>query len=282
MSITATEFDFISRLLKQFSAIVLAPGKEYLVELRLNILSEQLGYDSLHTLIAEVSKNHSPALVHQVVDALTTNETYFFRDLKPFECLKTLLLPELIEKRQQTRELQIWSAACSSGQEPYSIAMVLQEHFAHLLSNWKVSLLASDISSTCLEYAQAASYNQFEVNRGLPVSYLVKYFEQAGQRWQLRPVIKDKVQFKAINLIENWPLPGKMDIIFLNNVLIYFDIPTKIEVLRRASQALKPDGYLFLGGTETALNLEPSLKRLESMFNANVYQIHEAKVRSPL
>ncbi|MGE3727229.1 MAG: protein-glutamate O-methyltransferase CheR [Candidatus Sericytochromatia bacterium] len=275
MPISQVEFDFICQLLKTECAIALDAGKEYLVELRIGILAENEGFPSARILIQHLAQTKEPLLVKKVVDAMTTNETLFFRDFKPFEMLQKEILPLLFQRSSDSKELNIWSAACSMGQEPYSIAMILDQFFTQHRSGWKIFLQATDISFTCLNYAKNAVYNQFEVNRGLPVSLLVRYFEQENDRWKLKPVIKDQVQFQELNLIEPWPtyMP-KMDIIFLRNVLIYFDLATKKKILQKVRQQLKPDGYLFLGNAETTLLIDDSFTRINSTYNVNCYQLN--------
>ncbi|MBT9547941.1 MAG: protein-glutamate O-methyltransferase CheR [Candidatus Sericytochromatia bacterium] len=275
MPISPVEYDYICQLLKSECAIALDVGKEYLVELRIGILAENEGFSSAQNLIQQLTQKKEPQLVKKVVDAMTTNETLFFRDFKPFELLHKEILPHLFQRQSGAKELNIWSAACSMGQEPYSIAMVLDQYFAQQRSDWKIHLQATDISFTCLNYAKDAVYNQFEVNRGLPISLLVRYFEQENDRWKLKPVIKEQVQFQELNLIEPWPsyMP-KMDIIFLRNVLIYFDFATKKKILQKVRQQLKPDGYLFLGNAETTLMIDDAFSRIDSLYNVNCYQVN--------
>ncbi|PIQ24476.1 chemotaxis protein CheR [bacterium (Candidatus Blackallbacteria) CG17_big_fil_post_rev_8_21_14_2_50_48_46] len=273
MTLSSSEFDYIRHLLKNECAIVLENGKEYLVDLRLGILADNEGFSSIHSLIGHLSKRSEPDLVKKVVDAMTTNETLFFRDHKPFELLQKHLLPELLQNRASSRELNIWSAASSTGQEPYSIAMLIHQHFPQLVNQWNLQILASDISFTCLEYAREAVYNQFEVNRGLPIQLLIRYFEQKDTRWQLKPEIKNMVKFQELNLIQTWPFLPKMDIIFLRNVLIYFDLDVKKKILENVRKVLKPDGYLILGSAETTLLIDSAFERVETSLNVNCYRL---------
>jgi len=275
MAINASEFEYIRKIVQTKSAIFLDDGKEYLVELRLGILADNEGFSSLNLLISHLYKTGDPGLVKKVVDAMTTNETLFFRDHKPFELLRNTLIPDMVKKRSEIKELNIWSAACSTGQEPYSIAMLLHKHFLEQFKFWRVKILATDISQTCLDYARKAQYTQFEVNRGLPAPYLVRYLNQLDSRWHLLPEIKDAVHFNEFNLIESWPPLPKMDIIFLNNVLIYFTLETKKAILDKMRQQLKPDGYLFLGSAETTLNIAPYFERVISIENTNCYQLRQ-------
>lgn len=256
-AITAIDFDFISALAYSRAAIVLERGKEYLVEARLTPLARSEGFDSLATLIAAMRKTSLPGLLHtKAVDALTTNETYFFRDFHPFEALRRSIIPALIAERQLSRQLTIWCAACSTGQEPYTIAMLLREHFPQLAS-WSVEIIATDLSPTVLRQAGAGRYNQIEINRGLPALYLVKYFTQQGSAWFIKPEIREMVKFRPLNLIEPWPILSPCDLIFIRNVMIYFDVETKRTILRKLRGCLRPHGSLFLGSSETTLNIDP-------------------------
>ena len=261
MTIKSADFDYLSNLVRQRSAIVLEPGKEYLVEARLTPLARREGFETLEAFIADLRAHHFNGIHRKVVDAMTTNETTFFRDIQPFEMLKKVVLPALIEKRQARRSLTIWSAACSSGQEPYSLAMLLRENFPALAS-WDVRILATDLSQTMLERTRAGCYNQFEINRGLPAALLLKYFERQGLEWQIKPELRRMLEVRELNLAQPWGQVPPLDLIFLRNVLIYFDVETKKLILRRLRQVLNPGGYLFLGGAETTLNLDSSFTRL--------------------
>jgi chemotaxis protein methyltransferase CheR len=254
-TIETQTFDFISELIRKKSAIVLEKSKGYLVESRLAPVAREFGFDNLEVLVAELRKPTSHALVQKVVDAMTTNETSFFRDLHPFQALKSTILPDLIEKRGRQRTLNIWSNACSSGQEPYTLAMSIKEHFPELAS-WRVKLIGSDLSSKILARAMEGVFTQTEVNRGLPMQFLLKYFVKDGIQWRIADDLRKMIEFKPLNLIEPFPssLP-KMDVVFLRNVLIYFSPETKTAILNKVHATLAPDGYLFLGGAETTMNL---------------------------
>lgn len=253
-TLAASDFDFISALARRESALVLERGKEYLVEARLGPIATREGFASLAAFIAAVRSNVS--FQARVVDALTTNETYFFRDFHPFESLRRTILPELIARRAESRRLTLWCAASSTGQEPYTIAMLIREHFPALLT-WKIDILATDLSPTVLKQAESGRYNQIEVNRGLPATYLVKYFTQQNGAWFIKPEIRAMVQFRALNLIQPWPILPACDLVFIRNVLIYFDVETKRGILKKIQPILRPDGTLFLGSSETTLNLDP-------------------------
>lgn len=257
MAISEVDFDYVSRLAQSEAAIVLEPGKEYLVETRLTPLAQREGFASLAGFIQQLRSGSKTGGLHfKAIDALTTNETSFFRDFHPFESLRQLILPALLEQRANARRLAIWSGACSTGQEPYSLAMLLLEHFPQL-APWNVSILATDLSPTVLKMAQEGKYTQFEVNRGLPASYLVKYFTKQADKWCVNDSVKRMVEFRPMNLIQPWPVMPPLDLVFLRNVMIYFDTETKKTVLRKIRNCLLPHGYLFLGTAETTINLDP-------------------------
>jgi chemotaxis protein methyltransferase CheR len=255
-------FAYISGLVLDRSAIVLEPSKAYLVDARLMPIARQLGLSSLGELVDKMKRPGANDLQRVVVEAMTTNETSFFRDIHPFEALKNTILPDMIAKRANERTLNIWSNACSSGQEPYSIAMLIREHFRSL-EGWKIRLIGSDLSSQILNRAREGLFNQTEINRGLPVPLLVKYFQKEGLQWRIKDEIRKMVEFCEVNLVEKWPssLP-KMDILFLRNVLIYFSADTKKAILAKVRNILRPDGCMFLGGAETTMNLDTSFERV--------------------
>jgi len=258
MAISKNDFEYISRLARSESALVLDPGKEYLVETRLGPLAQREGFDSLADFVQSLRADGKiNGLHHKAIDALTTNETLFFRDFHPFEALRRSILPEVLEQRASAQRLTIWSAACSTGQEPYSLAMLLLEHFPQL-ADWTVSIIATDLSPTVLKLAQAGIYSQFEVNRGLPASYLVKYFTKQGEKWCLNEAVKRMVEFRPMNLIQPWPIMPPLDLVFIRNVMIYFDVDTKKTILGKIRNCLLPHGYLFLGTAETTTNLDPA------------------------
>lgn len=261
---TPAEFQIISDFIRERSAIVLEPGKEYLVESRLGPIANDLQLHSVGELIQRLKAAPDNGLGTRVVEAMVTTETSFFRDLHPFEGLRKQVLPELISRRHSERTLNIWCAAASTGQEPYSLVMLLREHFPEL-RNWRVAILATDLSAAMLSRARAGRYNQIEVNRGLPITMLMKYFRQHGTTWELNEDIRRAVEFRELNLAKPWPYLPRMDLIFLRNVMIYFDVPTKKSILGRVARLLRPDGYLLLGGAETTHNLEDSLQRVEPL-----------------
>lgn len=262
MPIKDRDFQYIRTLMLSRTGVVLTEDKKYLVESRLAFLVKEAGVSSLEKLLVKLQRDSFSTLHQQVIEAMMTTETLFFRDVEPFEALRDFLLPELIEKRQSQRHLNIWSAACSSGQEPYSIAMLIREKFPQLAS-WKICLIASDISNKMLDLARAGCYNQHQISRGLPVELLKKYFQPLGTEWQIDAQIRHMVEFHQFNILETWCLLPPMDIIFLRNVLIYFDIITKKKILAKVKNLLRPDGYLFLGGGETTINLDDSFESVK-------------------
>jgi chemotaxis protein methyltransferase CheR len=246
-------FSYLRSFIREHSAIVLEADKDYLIETRLTSLAKEFGFQTVSELIQELKSNPNSPLKHRIIDAMTTNETLFFRDLKPFELFKNHILPELLLKNKPLKKLNIWCAASSSGQEPYTIAMLLKDHEEEL-RGWTVNFIASDLSEKILRKAQDGVYNQMEVNRGLPLSYLVKYFEKINSEWHLKDEIKQIVQFEKINLLGQWNHED-LDLIFMRNVLIYFDLETKKKIVERVYNSLGKRGYLFLGGAETLLGI---------------------------
>ena len=264
-TINASDFDYIRDLVRREAAIVLEPGKEYLAENRLHPVARQAGLDSVGDLVRQL-RDGSDELQGKVVDALTTNETSFFRDAHPWDALRDDLLPQLIERRADKRMLTIWCAASSSGQEPYTLAILLKEHFGAEVDGWIVRILATDISTTMIERARTGTYSQLEVNRGLPAPLLVKHFSRAGMQWQLNDDVRSMVEFRLMNLdvAADYDRLPMCDLVLIRNVLIYFDVPTKRDILTRCRDHLRPDGYLFLGSSETTLNVVEGFERVQS------------------
>lgn len=259
MPVTNAEFETVRRLIHQRAAIVLDPGKEYLVEARLAPLARTEGC-TLGQFIARLRAGDR-VLIERAVEALTTNETAFFRDVKPFETLRTRVLPEILAAKAATRTLNIWCAASSSGQEPYTIAMLLKEHFPELAS-WRVRILCTDISAAMVRRTRDGRYSQLEVGRGMPAPMLVKHFTRNGVEWEVSPELKRWVEVRTMNLAAPWPVLGRQDIVFCRNVLIYFDLDTKRSILRRVRETLTPGGYLFLGAAETTRGLDDQFEAL--------------------
>jgi len=260
-TLPADDFSYLSRLMHERAAIVLEPGKEYLALSRLDPLARERGVGSVAALVEVLRGEDSSSPLHdQVIDALTTNETTFFRDFNPFESLRSDVLPDLIERKARTRTLAIWSAGCSSGQEPYSIAMAIREHFPELLT-WQLSILGTDISTSVLDRARRGRYGQLEVNRGLPAHLLVRHFTRAGMEWEIEEPIRRMVRFQRQNLVDVWPVMPPFDLVFMRNVMIYFDVETKRRVLGRMLGQLGPHGYLLLGAAETTFNISDDYHR---------------------
>jgi chemotaxis protein methyltransferase CheR len=256
MGVDALSFAFVADLVRREAAIVLEPGKEYLVESRLLPVARREKYPDLTSFLAAVMKSPEKSpLRYLVVDALTTNETLFFRDFHPFEALRTTVLPELLPKRAHVRKLNIWSAAASTGQEAYTIAMIIREHFPEV-AGWDIKIMGTDLSTTTIAQARSGSYSQLEVNRGLPAMYLAKYFTKCDERWLVKDELRRMCEFKQMNLAMPWPMLPPFDLIFIRNVLIYFDAPTKTNILGRMHNCLLPHGLLFLGTAETTINLD--------------------------
>ncbi|ODN68765.1 CheR family methyltransferase [Methylobrevis pamukkalensis] len=251
---TPAEYDFLRQFLKVRSGLVLSNEKQYLVESRLLPVARKAGLASITALVARMRDPREHVLADAVVEAMTTNESFFFRDKTPFEHFKDVMLPAMLQKRASTRRIRIWCAAASTGQEPYSLAMTLKE-MGPKLAGWRFEILGTDISNEVLDRARAGVYSQFEVQRGLPIQLLLKYFTQTGDTWQVSSELRQMIQWKKLNLLDNFSNLGSFDIVFCRNVLIYFDQPTKIDVLGRISKMLPEDGFLVLGAAETVVGL---------------------------
>ncbi len=261
MGIAAVDFDYLRKLVREHSAIVIDPGKEYLAECRLAPVVREEKCESVQDLLRRLRSEPFSGVHRKVLDAMTNNETWFFRDVTPFEVLGRFIIPEMLSRRTTERRLRFWSAACSSGQEAYSIAMMMREQFN--LPGWEIRILGSDISDAILQRARAGRYSQMEINRGLPATMFAKYFRREGMEWHLSDDIRNMVTFQFHNLSQAWVDMPKFDVIFLRNVLIYFDMEIRKQILARVRQVIRPDGYLFLGGAETTLNLDNSFERVQ-------------------
>ena len=254
---TPLDYEFLRKLLKERSGLDLSSDKQYLVESRLNPLARRVGLSSIAELVAKI-KSGTEALTSEVVEAMTTNETFFFRDRIPFDHLRQTVLPGLVQARANRRALRIWCAASSTGQEPYSIAMCIKE-FAPL-ARWRVEIVATDLSHGVLEKSKAGIFSQFEVQRGLPIQMLVKYFTQSGDLWQINADIRAMVQHRQLNLLQDFSHLGSFDVIFCRNVLIYFDQETKTAIFDRLARVLEPDGVLALGAAESVVGISDAFK----------------------
>jgi chemotaxis protein methyltransferase CheR len=255
------DFALLSGLLKERSGLSIGMDKVYLLESRLTPVARRLGMAKLEDLVAEVRRNKSEPLLRDITEAMTTNESFFFRDGKPFDAFRDEVLPALLAARKDTRSIRIWSAACSTGQEAYSIAMILKEQQAKL-SGYRFEIVGTDISREVLEKAKVGLYSQFEVQRGLPIQMLMKYFTQVKDLWQIDGSLRAMARFREYNLLSSLASLGKFDVIFCRNVLIYFDQETKGKVLGEMRKLLPPDGALFLGAAETVLGISDAFKPL--------------------
>ncbi|HEY2247111.1 MAG TPA: protein-glutamate O-methyltransferase CheR, partial [Bradyrhizobium sp.] len=255
---TPQDYEYLRKVLKERSGLDLSADKQYLVESRLVPLARKAGLAGIPELVTKM-KSGAEALVSDVVEAMTTNETFFFRDKIPFDHLRDTILPELMAARAGRKSIRIWSAASSTGQEPYSIAMCLKEKAAQL-AGWRFEIVATDLSQEVLEKSKAGIYSQFEVQRGLPIQLLVKYFAQTGELWQINADIRAMVQHRQLNLLQDFSHLGKFDVIFCRNVLIYFDQDTKINTLERISKMLEPDGMLMLGAAESVVGITDAFR----------------------
>jgi chemotaxis protein methyltransferase CheR len=256
--VTPPDYEYLRKLLRDHSGLDLSADKQYLIESRLLPLARKAGLPGISELVQKM-KSGSASTISQVVEAMTTNETFFFRDKVPFDHFRESIMPEIIQARAGRKSIRIWCAAGSTGQEPYSLAMCLKEMSA-ALAGWRVEILATDLSQEVLEKSKAGIYSQFEVQRGLPIQMLVKYFKQTGELWQVNADIRAMVQHRQLNLLHDFSQLGVFDVIFCRNVLIYFDQDTKINIFNRLAKATEPDGFLVLGAAETVVGLTDVFK----------------------
>ncbi|MCK7613208.1 CheR family methyltransferase [Roseibium sediminicola] len=256
---TPSEFEFLKNFLKTKSGLVLSNDKQYLVESRLLPIARSSKLETLSAVIQQLQRGTNRALETDVIEAMTTNESFFFRDKTPFDHFKETMLPALLQSRATRKQLKIWCAAASTGQEPYSLAICLKEDAAKM-GGWRTRILGTDLSQEVLEKAKTGLYSQFEVQRGLPIQMLLKYFEQKGDMWQINAGMRAMIEWKKLNLLESFAHLGEFDIVFCRNVLIYFDQATKTEILGRLAKSLPDDGYLVLGAAETVVGLTDAFK----------------------
>jgi len=257
--VTPADYDFLRKSLKERSGLVLSADKQYLVESRLLPVARKTGIGSLGELVAMLKAGQHASLMTEVVEAMTTNESFFFRDKTPFEHFRRTVMPALLAARSNSKTIRIWCAAASTGQEPYSLAMCLKE-IERDIAGWRIELVATDLSTEVLEKARAGLYTQFEVQRGLPIQLLIKHFTQVGELWQIAPELRAMVRYRQLNLLADFSPLGMFDLIFCRNVLIYFDQDTKIDVLNRLARVTAGDGYLILGAAETVIGLTDRYK----------------------
>jgi chemotaxis protein methyltransferase CheR len=281
--VTPIEYDYLRKILKERSGLVLSSDKQYLVESRLLPIARKTGLSGLGDLVQKLKAPGAEALIVEVVEAMTTNESFFFRDKIPFDHFRDAIMPALLAARGSQRRVRIWCAAASTGQEPYSLAMCLKE-MTDKIAGWRVDILATDLSTEVLEKAKAGIYSQFEVQRGLPIQLLVKYFTQIGETWQVVPEIRNMVQYKPYNLLTDFGALGTFDAVYCRNVLIYFDQQTKVDVLERIARITEADGYLVLGAAETVVGLTEAFKPIperRGLYAPNKAAISAAKTASP-
>jgi len=267
---TPEDFEFISTLLRGRSGLVLTQDKAYLLESRLMPIARRNDLQSVDDLIGKMRRVKDPALITEVTEAMTTNESFFFRDQKPFDLFRDEILPDLMERRATKRSFRIWCAAASSGQEPYTLSIILREAAAKL-AGWRHEIVGTDISNDILAKAKSGTYTQFEVQRGLPIQLLIKYFDKMEDQWQIKQEIRDMVAYKYFNLLDDLKPLGNFDVVFCRNVLIYFDQPTKSKVLEGIASLMPPDGLLFLGGAETVLGISDQFKPVKGQ--RGVYEL---------
>jgi chemotaxis protein methyltransferase CheR len=278
--VTPLDYDYLRKLLKDRSGLTLSADKQYLVESRLLPVARKAGVEGLGGLVQKLKSPGVEPLIVEVVEAMTTNESFFFRDKIPFDHFRTTIMPALLTSRAKERQIRIWCAAASTGQEPYSLAICLKE-MANQIAGWRIEILGTDLSTEVLEKAKAGIYSQFEVQRGLPIQMLVKYFTQVGETWQIAPELRAMVQYKPLNLLQNFSHLGVFDVVFCRNVLIYFDQETKIDVFNRLAKVMPQDGFLLLGAAETVVGLTDAFKPLTEQRGLYVPNAAASKAAKP-
>jgi chemotaxis protein methyltransferase CheR len=275
------DYEYLRKILKDQSGLDLSADKQYLIESRLLPLARKAGMPGITELVQKM-RSGSTIFISQVVEAMTTNETFFFRDKVPFDHFRESIMPEIIKARANRKSVRIWCAAGSTGQEPYSLAMCLKEMGA-ALSGWRLEILATDLSQEVIEKSKAGIYSQFEVQRGLPIQMLVKYFKQTGELWQINADMRAMVQHRQLNLLHDFSQLGVFDVIFCRNVLIYFDQETKVNIFNRLAKVIEPDGFLVLGAAETVVGLTDVFKPFperRGLYRPNSLSMALGKVRS--
>ncbi len=272
---TSEQFNFLRNFLKEQSGLVLGEDKRYLLDSRLNPVAGEFGFEDLAQMVVALKRPGSQRLATRITEAMTINESFFFRDMTPFDNFRKVMLPHMLKERANTRRLRIWSAAASTGQEGYSLAIELLEQKSKI-PGWKIEILGTDLSSEALAKATAGKYSQFEVQRGMPTAMLMKYFKQDGTEWVVDPAVKSMVSFRHFNLLKDYRSLGNFDIVFCRNVLIYFDRETKSEILNRMAKQMAPDGYLVLGAAETIIGLSDEFEMVTG--TRGLYQRRTQKV----
>ena len=261
---TGADFAFIAQFLKERSGLIINQDKMYLLETRLSAILRDNKLSGLGALVELLRQPGAAKVKDQVVDAMTTNETSFFRDNHPFDTLRKSIIPGLIERRASARSLRIWSAACSTGQEPYSLAMMLKDSFP-ILGGWKVEIVATDLSPSVLDRAREGVYSTFEVQRGLPIQMLIRHFDQEEPNWRIKRELRQTVSFRPLNLLDDFSALGQFDVVLCRNVLIYFDQPTKTRILSAIARRIATDGVLLLGGSESVFGLSDAFTGLAGL-----------------
>lgn len=262
MSLAVADIAFLRDLVANHSGHVIAPRHAGMLEQRLAPVAGSIGLKDVSSLVSRVRMTNDEALSARIAEAVTVNETRFFRDQHLFDTLRDRVIPDLIRRNARRKEIRIWCAACSSGQEPYSVAMVLHEHFPQL-KDWNVRIVASDLCEEMLKRVRSGIYSQLEINRGLPAKRLMQFFERKGAAWQVKSHLREAVEVHQINLTRRWPYLGQFDIVLARNVLLYFDQPTRQEILKRLRGAMRPDGHLFIGAAETLIGMCVPYQRIE-------------------
>jgi chemotaxis protein methyltransferase CheR len=275
---TPEDIEHLAATLKTRSGLILGSDKTYLIESRLSPVARREGFANVSALLTALRTKRDEKLMAAVTDAMTTNETFFFRDKIPFDQFKSDILPALAKTRL-SGDIKVWCAACSTGQEPYSLAMLMDEARAQY-PRLNLDILATDISERCLEKAQAGLYTQFEVQRGLPITMMVKHFEKVDEMWRISPKLRSSIRFKKMNLLDDLRMVGRQDVIYCRNVLIYFDLETKKRVLEQMATLLADDGCLFLGAAETVLGITDAFKPMPGM--RGLYVKNVAAQNAPL
>ncbi|QDV42743.1 Chemotaxis protein methyltransferase Cher2 [Stieleria neptunia] len=262
MTLPTADFAFLRTLVADHSGQRLASRHVGMLEQRLAPIAGTAGLKDVSSLVRQLRRGDDSALSSQVVEAVAVNETSFFRDASAFETLAKRVLPQFVAENRNRKQLRIWCAACSSGQEPYSIAMLLEDHFSHL-HDWDIRITASDLCEKMIQRARLGTFSSLEVSRGLPAAQLLRHFDRRGAAWQAKPALRERIEFHRINLARPWPYLGPFDIVLARNVLLYFDQPTKQDILKRLRGAMRPDGYLFIGAAETLIGLCVPYQRKE-------------------
>jgi chemotaxis protein methyltransferase CheR len=271
--VTPPEYEYLRKFLRDHSGLDLSADKQYLIESRLSPLARKAGLSGIGELVQKLQAGSS-ALSASVVEAMTTNETFFFRDKVPFDHFRETIMPEVLKARAGRRSVRIWCAAGSTGQEPYSLAMSLKEMGA-ALTGWRVEIIATDLSQEVLEKSKAGIYSQFEVQRGLPIQLLLKYFKQTGETWQINPEMRAMILHRQLNLLHDFSQLGTFDVIFCRNVLIYFDQDNKINIFDRLARQIEPDGFLVLGAAETVVGLTDAFRPIPE--RRGLYKLNDAR-----